>query len=246
MSESARTGRDGLLRIRCLRCSGDPSACPFLAGYPEPCPISRSRHRASRSSGWCPDRRAEESTAFRERDRSHTIHQRGREVPGWAHVKSALRWSRRVGSDPSGSVLRRVRAIIAAFAVLGCQACNTAFHAHLPRALGDAASSEETIAHCLASLGFNDRSHESLNVESIRKEPELIAVWLTPHGSAWSSSSQTVATIRKHPGRWSVTFISRSSSVSAQALSTSFLNCVPTRAPAIEVEVDSTWFLDLR
>ncbi len=175
---------------------------------------------------------------------------RGRPIPGHgqarAGVKSVRRWSRPVDPDPSGSVLRRVQAITAAFAVLGCQACNTAFHAHLPRALGDAASSEETIAHCLASLGFNDRSHESLNVESIRKEPELIAVWLTPHGSVWSSSSQTVATIRKHPGRWSVTFISRSSSVSAQALSTSFSNCVPTHAPTIEVEVDSTRFLDLR
>ena len=122
----------------------------------------------------------------------------------------------------------------------------TPHYAHLPRALGDTASSEETIPHCLASLGFNDRSHESLNVESIRKEPELIAVWLTPHGSVWSSSSQTVATIRKHPGRWSVTFISRSSSVSAESLSTSLSNCVPTHVPTIEVEVDSTRFLDLR
>lgn len=141
---------------------------------------------------------------------------------------------------------RRVRVITVALAALCCQACNTAFLAHLHRGIGDAASPEETIDHCLSSLGFEDESQDELSAASIRKEPELVAVWSTPPGSAWSSTSQTVASIRQHQDRWTVAFISRSSSVSAEALSTAFSNCVPTHDPAIGIEVESQWFLDLR
>ena len=143
-------------------------------------------------------------------------------------------------------MLRRARAITVALTALCCQACNTAFLAHLPRAAEDAAFPEETIDHCLSSLGFEDESQDELSAVSIRKEPELVAVWSTPPGSVWSSTSQTVASVRQHQDRWTVAFISRSSSVSAEALAKAFSNCVPTHDPAIGIEVESQWFFDLR
>lgn len=142
---------------------------------------------------------------------------------------------------------RRARAAAAVLAAVCCGACNTAFTARLPRVGPDAASAKDTIDHCLASLGFAEEAPDPLAPNPPSDEPELVAVWSTPFTSAWTSStSQTVASVRRFDDGWTVSFISRGSGYTAEALSTAFSRCVPVHDPNAAVEVETQRFLDLR
>jgi hypothetical protein len=139
-----------------------------------------------------------------------------------------------------------VRLLILLLGSLACQACNTFYHARIPQETPESATTGETIAHCLTSLGFKDVSHEDYNRESIAQEPDLIATWSRSAGSIWSGSAETAASLWQEGAQWRVTFVSRNSSLTAEVLSEAFVACLPEHEPAITVETNSEGFLDLR
>lgn len=127
------------------------------------------------------------------------------------------------------------------------QGCTTAYRAHVrgPSVAGE--SARAAIEHCLASLGFTDRSAEGLNPQSIEEELELVAVWEPEPGSLWSPSPFATATLRWYPDRWSVTLVPpRQGGEQAQFFAETLARCLALHSSQTVVEIESELFLDLR
>ena len=135
-------------------------------------------------------------------------------------------------------------ALAVAVSLLGC---TTAYQAQFPRQSNEMSPADASINHCLASLGFEDRSEESMNPESISAEPELVSVWSPPRGSNWSPPPYATATVRRHPDRWTVSFVpSNGQGPEADYFSGAFSRCIFLHEPDTAVGVTSERFIDLR
>jgi hypothetical protein len=127
-------------------------------------------------------------------------------------------------------------------------ACSTAYHARQPLPASTVSPTNDTVSHCLQSIGLADDSDGEWHAESISEDPELISIWATPPRSFWSAAPGCNAAVRLESRSWHVVFVPYSGSTSgaAQALSGAFEHCVELHEADADIKVNSEMFLDLR
>lgn len=139
---------------------------------------------------------------------------------------------------------RRVVSLATSFLVC---ACTTAYQASFPRPPEQLWPEEAGIDHCLLSLGFSDVSSSNLYSGWIAEHPELVAVWAPPAGSVWSDPPFSVAWVSRAATGWTVRFVpGNARGPDAKYFSSAFSDCLSLHSPGVEVEIESSRYLDLR